>query len=312
MSLHRQTVLIAAMAALALVTMAGSAAETSDTPLPAGVKRLNIPGVHNAFAIGTNLFSGSTPETDEGFATLRALGVKTIISVDGAPPDADAARKHGIRYVHLPCGYDGIQTNRQEQLAKAAATLPGPIFVHCHHGAHRGPAAAAIIAMASQVWTTNTAESWLHAAGTGTNYLGLYASVREFHPPTASALTRLPADFPERALSNGLVEAMVEIDRRWENLKAIRAADYKSTAQQPGLNAAHELNLLREHYREAQRLPVAVSRGRDFIQRLAEAEAHVVSAEQFIASNTPRTELNRAFDALRTDCATCHRRHRDN
>ena len=29
-------------------------------------------------------------------------------------------------------------------LARAARTLPGPIFVHCHHGMHRGPAAAAV------------------------------------------------------------------------------------------------------------------------------------------------------------------------
>lgn len=120
MSHNRRFVLLSLIAALALAATICTAAETNAAPLPSGVKRLNIPGVHNAFAIGTKLISGGTPETAEGFATLRTLGVKTIISVDGAPPDVEVARQHGIRYVHLPCGYDGISTNRQQLLAKAA------------------------------------------------------------------------------------------------------------------------------------------------------------------------------------------------
>lgn len=299
------------LAALGLAAIGGFAAETQRAPLPDGVKRLNIPGVHNAFAIGTNLLSGGTPETDEAYAALRVLGVKTIISVDGAPPDLDAARRHGLRYVHLPCGYDGIATNRQQQLARAAGTLPGPFFVHCHHGEHRGPAATAIMALAGEHWTANVAEAWLHAAGTGTNYPGLYASVRAFRPPSTDVQARVPDDFPERAPASGLVEAMVEIDTRWERLKAFRAAGGKPARQASDIDAAHELNLLREHFREAQRLPQAAALGNEFLGLLKQSEHKAQSTGQLLQRSPSRPEMERAFDVLRADCTKCHRRYRD-
>src|SRR4051794_39790224 len=83
-------------------------------------------GLHNAFRISGRVYSGSSPDGEGGFAALAALGIKTVLSVDGARPDVEAARRHGLRYVHLPFGYDGIPRDRVVALAKAAATLPGP------------------------------------------------------------------------------------------------------------------------------------------------------------------------------------------
>jgi len=137
-----------------------------------------------------------------------------------------------MRYVHLPHGYDGISTNLQLQLARAAETLPGPIYVHCHHGKHRGPAAAAIICMANNGWSSDQAETWLVAAGTATNYAGLYQVVRQFQKPTAAQLRSISSDFPETAKVSGLVDAMVDIDNRWDYLKAIRAAAYQTLKEQ--------------------------------------------------------------------------------
>src|SRR5262252_5118249 len=42
------------------------------------------PGLHNVVAYALNFYSGSAPEEDVGFDSLKALGIKTIISVDGA------------------------------------------------------------------------------------------------------------------------------------------------------------------------------------------------------------------------------------
>ena len=57
------------------------------------------------------------------------LGVKTVISVDGAKPDVDLAKKHGMRYVHLPHGYDGVPDDRAKELAKAVRR-PGRPDLH--------------------------------------------------------------------------------------------------------------------------------------------------------------------------------------
>lgn len=275
------------------------------------------PGIHNLFALGTNVFSGSTPEGEDGFAALRKLGVKTIVSVDGAKPDVALAKKHGMRYVHLPHGYDGINTNLQVQLAKVGDALSGPIYVHCHHGRHRGPAAAALICMWKDGWTSEQADAWLRAAGTSSHYSGLYQALKNFKKPSAAALSAVSSDFRETAQVSGLVDAMLGIDERWENLKAVRAAGYRPPTDHPDIKPANEAVILWEHYREAQRLPDSAQHGTNFVERLKIAEDEVKEAERllraFATDATPeiRIQLDQAFDAIGKTCASCHIAYRD-
>src|SRR5262245_14950937 len=55
--------------------------------------KIDAPGLHNVYRITDKLFSGSSPEGDEGFRSLQELGIKTVISVDGARPDVGSAHK---------------------------------------------------------------------------------------------------------------------------------------------------------------------------------------------------------------------------
>ena len=94
------------------------------------------------------LYSGSEPHGEEGIASLKELGVKTIVSVDGAKPAVETARKYGMRYVHIPIGYDGVPEEAGQSLARLMREAETPIYVHCHHGKHRGPAAVAVACVA--------------------------------------------------------------------------------------------------------------------------------------------------------------------
>ena len=164
--------------------------------------------LHNAFAVTPKIFSGSSPDNEAGFAEIAKLGVKTIISVDGGKPDVETAKKYGLKYVHIPFGYDGIPTNRVVELVKAAQTLDGSFYVHCHHGKHRGPAAVAVMCEAVSGWSTDLAEQWLRQAGTASDYPGLYRNVREFKLPSAAELAAVKK-LPEVAQRSSLVETMV-------------------------------------------------------------------------------------------------------
>src|SRR5438046_447036 len=62
---------------------------------PAVGEKVEAAGLHNVFRISEKLYSGSSPEGEEGFQYLQKLGVKTIISVDGAKPEVETARKYG-------------------------------------------------------------------------------------------------------------------------------------------------------------------------------------------------------------------------
>ena len=84
-----------------------------------GPERLEIRGIENTFRLSPRLYSGGDPHGTEALTALKELGVRTIISVDGAHPDVELARKYGLRYVHLPHGYDGIPQSRVLELGKA-------------------------------------------------------------------------------------------------------------------------------------------------------------------------------------------------
>lgn len=282
------------------------------------VKRLPDPaGIHNLFALGTNIYSGSTPEGDAGFAALAKLGVKTIISVDGSKPDVELAKRHGMRYVHLPHGYDGISRKIQLQLSRAPEELPGPLYVHCHHGMHRGPTAAAIVCMAKEEWTAAEASEWLKLAGTSTNYAGLYGTVRDFQEPSEKELKEAQSEYPEIAKVSGLIESMVGIDERWEQLKAIRANGYTAPENHQDLKPANEMVILWEHYREAQRMTESKDRGEDFLKRLATAEMEAKDAEGLLRmlEQKPGAELrgrlDTAFDLIARSCSSCHKQYRN-
>ena len=86
------------------------------------------------------------------------------------------------------------------RLVKAIQELPGPVFVHCHHGKHRGPAAAAVCAMTTEGWDKARAQLWLGQAGTDPRYKGLFATVDRFTPrqPPRRQPRRLPHAAPRR------------------------------------------------------------------------------------------------------------------
>lgn len=294
-------------------------AACGQTPRSASQPRpLHLPGIENAFQAADRVYSGSQPEGDQAFAALQRLGVRTLISVDGTRPEVERAAKFGLRYIHLPHGYDGIASNTTMRLAKAAATVEGPIFVHCHHGKHRGPAAVGVICQATAGWTPNQAVAFMKQAGTSADYPGLYRANAQFRVPTPAALAQVPGDFPARVEVSGLVDAMVEVDHRWDNLKAIQQAGWKVPANQPDLVPASEAKLLAEAYRELQRTPAARAKGEPFLEqlRLAEARAEALHAAlKASPTSDPGTAALRptedAFKAAGQSCTACHRQFRN-
>lgn len=98
------------------------------------IEKVSAKHLPNPVRVNAKVISGGLPEGDGAFAELKELGVKTIISVDGAKPDIAIAQKYGLRYVHLPHSYDGVPEDRGKELAKAVRDLPGTI---CRPGANQ-------------------------------------------------------------------------------------------------------------------------------------------------------------------------------
>lgn len=302
-------------AAGASLTKLADTAPTVATASPEEAQPQPLPSaaIENLYRLDEGLYSGGEPRGEAAFAQLAALGVKTVVSVDGAAPDVETARRHGLRYVHLPLGYQGYSEEACLRLARAVTSLPGPVFVHCHHGKHRGPAAAAIMAITRGGWTPEQAERWLRTAGTSTNYAGLYATVRRWRPPAPETLAHVPADFPEVARTRDLVQAMVDVDRAWEHLRAIAEAGYRTPPDQPDLVPAREAARLAARLAESRQFPEVARAGEDFQERFQAAEQAARELARLLGLEPrPATEvLTRQFQEIGRSCTDCHRAFRD-
>ncbi len=289
---------------------------TPAAPAPLGEGPTDLPGVHNVIRVTEKLYSGSGPEGDEAFRSLRERGFHTIISVDGSLPEVARAQRFGMRYVHLPIGYDGVPREQALKIARAVRDLPGLVYIHCHHGKHRGPAAAvAAKRCLDGGCSAADAVALLKLAGTAPEYVGLYADVQKYGAVTDAELDRVSTDFPAEARVPGLVSLMVELDVRWDRLKQVKAAGWKSPPSHPDLNPAHEALLIRQAYAEMLRLPEVKQRSEEFREQTESAAEAALELEVYLdavrRAGEVRPELAPAFTAAGAACTRCHAKYRN-
>jgi len=266
-------------------------------------------GIENAFQLGPRLWSGGEPHGDQAFKALAAAGVRTVVSVDGAKPDLDSARRHGLRYVHIPIGYDGLSSDAVASLASLTTTDRGGVFVHCHHGRHRGPTAAAILARASGAWDAPLAEAWQKRAGTSSDYPGLHQAVREFRMPDAASLHAAGARLRSSVAPSGLVESMVIIDGQTEALADMKVAGWKEVPAKPDETPAQAARLLHEQFKEGIRLGLG-PKDPEFHRAMESAERSAsVLMISLQSGDRPAAEV--AWKQVKENCTGCHKTWRN-
>jgi protein tyrosine phosphatase (PTP) superfamily phosphohydrolase (DUF442 family) len=264
----------------------------------------------NAIEVCDQVISGGLPKGEAAFQELRDRGIKTIISVDGAKPDVAMAEKYGLRYVHLPHGYDGVSESRAMELAKAITVLPGPFYIHCHHGKHRSPAAAAVACIGAGLMEPSTGPTILALAQTSPQYRGLFDSVRAAHRLTAHELAAVESEFHPVSEILPLAQSMVEVERVADRLERLNDRSWNPDPLHPDITAEHEALLLRELFTELVRLnsspnAAVMQPGMERSQQWAEAlEGHLAEGRWMDATD--------AFSAIRTECRGCHETFRDN
>jgi hypothetical protein len=274
----------------------------------------DYPGLHNVVAYHEDCYSGGAPEGDAGFDTLASLGVKTIISVDGAEPELVPAKVRGIRYIHLPIGYNGFDDERKLQLVRATrdAMRDSPVYLHCHHGKHRSAGAAGAIGVSLGWADTSKMIERMKVSGTSPNYRGLYACTRHATVIPASAIDAVPTDFPEVAHPAGFVRAMIEIDEINERLKLIEKANWRVPDSHPDLVPAAEAGQMADLLRLLAEGDRAKSGPAGFAAALRSNESHAVTLEEMLAvGERDGKKLSAQFARIEEGCKHCHVKYRD-
>lgn len=283
--------------------------------LPDFIERLGNPnGLENLLRVGVRIYSGGEPNS-EGLLKLKELGIKTIVSVDGLPPDSESAEKLGLKYIHIPLGYDGIGKKERQQFATLMTHTKGKIYVHCHHGKHRGPAAVATCMIISGDLDQEQAMAYMAVAGTSKDYKGLWDSVASIQRGEVEAGSL--SELPSRVESDDIAQHMAKLDRRWELIQEQMKQSLDLNLSDP--NKTHqEVISMMEYFRESAR---SVQRDREgkwgnakSMQELVDQLLHSSkTAEQFANTikNGDKKKASESFASLAQQCKSCHGKYRD-
>ena len=273
--------------------------------------------LRNVFVLSEHIVSGGEPLGPEAFQRIASWGVRTVISVDGKRPDAENAAAAGLRTVHIPVQYKGLTAEQLLQIAKTYRELDGPFYVHCLHGRHRGPAAAAVGRLvldgADRGEVLAEMRQW---CGTSPKYEGLYRTLASALIPSAAQTSALAFDFPQEHRVGSLREGMVGANLAFDNLELLAEGDFQPSADHPDLVARAEATTLRTFLIHCAAEPAMREGPEDLRAWMAACLEGSVTLDDQLArlANGDAAALQRAQDAfalVSSNCSACHRVYRD-
>ena len=276
-----------------------------------------FPGLHNVFELSENVISGSEPAGEVAFERLVAKGVKTVISVDGKVPDVELARRFGLRYVHIPIQYSGINDDELNRLVKTFRELEAPFFVHCFHGRHRGPAAAAVGRLARDGIARELALAEMRQwCGTSGKYQGLYRDIAEKPIPSAEDTAAVGFDFAEKVEIKGLRHAMTELVRVYDNVKALRHQGWTVDPAHPDIDPVNESEQLASIFERSLGLRDVRTASKDLrgwteASVRASRRLHGVLEAARKGERLDRKAADEAYGEVKAACAACHAAYRN-
>ena len=291
-------------------------------PLP-DVAPAEYEGLKNVFRLGDRIISGDEPEGEKALDVLAGMGVKTILSVDGKAPDWQAAAERGMRYVHIPIEYNGIEKEPLAQIAKTFRETEGPFYVHCFHGKHRGPAAAAVGRMVLDgIPRERALAEMLQWCGTATKYHGLFDAIAFNDLPTESTTAALDVDLPKEHLFKGLRSVMIPMARHWDQVKYSIDRDWRPDPEHPDIDPAQEALKLSQFLAQCETMPDyqhAMPKSEQVLEwwemgktGTADLARILQNRDQLEAQGTDwRTDALAAYRVAAKSCKECHIQYRD-
>jgi hypothetical protein len=222
-----------------------------------------------------------------------------------------------MRYVHVPIQYSKVTPEEMIRIAKTFREMEPPFYVHCYHGKHRGPTAAAIGRMAIDGASRERALAEMRQwCGTSEKYLGLYRDIARSPIPTAEACRDLVWNFPARAELEGYRHAMVEAARAFDHLKALSKHDWRPYPEHPDVDARNEAAKLAQIMGQAAELERVTLAPKDFQGWSKDGAAWSRKLHERLTAlaegdAAARGPVDEAFRAVKRSCTDCHAAYRN-
>lgn len=135
-----------------------------------------LPGLANVGRVAPGIIRGAQPMAD-GYATLKAMGVRTVVNLRSHHDERAAVEAAGMRYVAIPMSFWWMAKPAFVRKALSVLTDPAnqPVFVHCSTGLDRTGVVVAVYRMEVDEWNKADALEEMEAFG----YHNIWAELKK-------------------------------------------------------------------------------------------------------------------------------------
>ena len=170
----------------------------------ASAESLHLP---NYREVNSQITRGGQP-TPEGFRSLAATGIRTVVDLRGPGERSESERKLvttlGMRYVSVPMS--SVRPPTAQEMSKIFEVLndksAAPIFVHCRRGSDRTGTVLAIYRMEQDHWTNQQALVEARRHGMSWYQLPRQRYIASYEPRRTLRSDGDAPDLPERPVAS--------------------------------------------------------------------------------------------------------------
>jgi len=136
-----------------------------------------LAGLKNVGRIAPGVYRGAQP-APEGYATLKKMGIKTVINLRTTLNEKRAVEAAGMKSVEIPMGmFNNGDLHKVDKIVAIMADPPNrPVFVHCKLGKDRTGIVVAVYRMKMEGWPPDLAEAEMESFG----FNGIWINLRHF------------------------------------------------------------------------------------------------------------------------------------
>ena len=178
-------IIMCALCLLVIVVPCAFATVIPEVTLPATVHSsehiYNLPGLSNVGRLAPGVLRGAQPGK-EGYATLKAMGVRTVIDMRTSESEKIQVEAAGMRAIAIPIEMtrEGLKERVDRVVSLMADPANQPVYVHCRHGQDRTGIVVAAYRMKQQDWSLADAETEMQAFGFNDVWVNFKRFIRQY------------------------------------------------------------------------------------------------------------------------------------
>lgn len=135
------------------------------------------PGVPNWFQVSAKLYRSAQPDA-AGFREIAAMGITTVLNLRAFHSDDDEVEGTDLELVRVPMYAFHLDRDDVVTALRVIRQAPGPVLVHCLHGADRTGTVVAMYRIVEQGWSKEAAIAEMTEGGFG--YHPIFPNLLQF------------------------------------------------------------------------------------------------------------------------------------